>query len=437
MTWLLRPGVGLARRDADHLQLGIDPPRAAVLPDTRAVRLLLVELAHGSPLTTLDAVDRARAGRAGRRGPGRGRRRRGAPDSTAAPAAGCTSTRPTASSRRRCGWSARPGSGSPADRGRRRRGAGLDARASRPATGSTTGCARARRTWWSGRRRTARCSAPTSCRAPPPACAASTPTLGEADPRRALVVEQVATDATAAAVGARPGPARAGRWPGRSATSSRPREGGVPATWSATVALGDAAAGPSRRTAGTCTAAAPGPSRSSARRWRPGEPAGHQYSLSSLPSIGAQVLARAAVAVGPGPPVLDRGAPGERLRLVGLLPPAEVAGLHRRPNSSCRRRLSRGAGYDHWWSYPAPGCAPAIRVSPQRPLTGGIPSRSYRARARARRACCAACSALRLSRRARASWWPRRNCCASPRRADICARARFSFMRFISVLLVM
>src|SRR3954454_12047749 len=67
----------------------------------------------------------------------------------------------------------------------------------------------------------------------------------------------------------------------------------------------------------------------------------------------------------------------------------------------------------------------------------GLPSRSYRARARARRACCAACSALRLSRRARASWWPRRNDCASPRRADICARARFSFMRFISVLLVL
>jgi hypothetical protein len=56
MTWLLRPGVGLARRDAHHLQLGVDPPHAAVLPDTRAVRRLLVELAHGGPLTTLDAV---------------------------------------------------------------------------------------------------------------------------------------------------------------------------------------------------------------------------------------------------------------------------------------------------------------------------------------------------------------------------------------------
>jgi len=56
MTFLLRPGVGLARRDADHLQLGTDPPLVAVLPDIRAVRLLLVELAHGSPLSTLDAT---------------------------------------------------------------------------------------------------------------------------------------------------------------------------------------------------------------------------------------------------------------------------------------------------------------------------------------------------------------------------------------------
>jgi hypothetical protein len=56
MTWLLRPGVGLARRDAGQLQLGLDPPLAAVLPDSDAVRLLLVELAHGGPLTTLGPV---------------------------------------------------------------------------------------------------------------------------------------------------------------------------------------------------------------------------------------------------------------------------------------------------------------------------------------------------------------------------------------------
>jgi hypothetical protein len=56
MTWLLRPGVGLARRDAAHLQLGVDPPLAAVVPDSPAVKLLLIELAHGGPLTTLDEV---------------------------------------------------------------------------------------------------------------------------------------------------------------------------------------------------------------------------------------------------------------------------------------------------------------------------------------------------------------------------------------------
>jgi hypothetical protein len=56
VTWQLRPGVGIARRDAEHLQLGADPPLAAVVPDLPAVRLLLVELAHGSPLTTLDAT---------------------------------------------------------------------------------------------------------------------------------------------------------------------------------------------------------------------------------------------------------------------------------------------------------------------------------------------------------------------------------------------
>jgi hypothetical protein len=55
-TWHLRPGVGLARRDAGQLQLGVDPPLAAVLPDSDVVRLLLVELAHGGPLTSLDAV---------------------------------------------------------------------------------------------------------------------------------------------------------------------------------------------------------------------------------------------------------------------------------------------------------------------------------------------------------------------------------------------
>src|SRR4051812_21576060 len=55
MTWLLLPGLRLVRRDADHLQLGVDAPRVAVLPDTRAVRRLVADLAHGGPLTPLDA----------------------------------------------------------------------------------------------------------------------------------------------------------------------------------------------------------------------------------------------------------------------------------------------------------------------------------------------------------------------------------------------
>lgn len=54
MTWLLLPGLRLARRDADHLQLGVDAPRVAVLPDTRVVRRLVADLAHGVPLTALD-----------------------------------------------------------------------------------------------------------------------------------------------------------------------------------------------------------------------------------------------------------------------------------------------------------------------------------------------------------------------------------------------
>lgn len=47
MTLRLLPGIGLARRDADHLQLGVDPPRRVVLPDVPEVRLLVDALAHG------------------------------------------------------------------------------------------------------------------------------------------------------------------------------------------------------------------------------------------------------------------------------------------------------------------------------------------------------------------------------------------------------
>jgi hypothetical protein len=56
MTWLLLPGLRLARRDAGHLQLGVDPPRTAVLPDLPAVRRLVADLARGTPLETLDEV---------------------------------------------------------------------------------------------------------------------------------------------------------------------------------------------------------------------------------------------------------------------------------------------------------------------------------------------------------------------------------------------
>jgi hypothetical protein len=39
-----RPGVHVVRRDAGHLQVGIDPPRRAIVPDTPAVRAALREL---------------------------------------------------------------------------------------------------------------------------------------------------------------------------------------------------------------------------------------------------------------------------------------------------------------------------------------------------------------------------------------------------------
>lgn len=56
MTWLLRPGLGVARREAGLVQVGIDPPQVAVLPDRPEVRALLVVLAHGGPVPALDEV---------------------------------------------------------------------------------------------------------------------------------------------------------------------------------------------------------------------------------------------------------------------------------------------------------------------------------------------------------------------------------------------
>lgn len=55
MTWLLRPGLRPARRGDGHLQVGLDE-RSVRLPDAVPVRRLLKELAHGAPLTTLDAA---------------------------------------------------------------------------------------------------------------------------------------------------------------------------------------------------------------------------------------------------------------------------------------------------------------------------------------------------------------------------------------------
>jgi hypothetical protein len=54
MTWQLLPGLRLVRREAGWLQLGIDPPLRAVLPDRAGVRRLVRELADGRPISTLD-----------------------------------------------------------------------------------------------------------------------------------------------------------------------------------------------------------------------------------------------------------------------------------------------------------------------------------------------------------------------------------------------
>ena len=44
----LLPGLRLVRRDADHVQLGVDPPRRAVLRDLPEVRRLVSDLAVGN-----------------------------------------------------------------------------------------------------------------------------------------------------------------------------------------------------------------------------------------------------------------------------------------------------------------------------------------------------------------------------------------------------
>ncbi|WP_028661316.1 hypothetical protein [Nocardioides insulae] len=44
----LRPGLPVLRRDAGHLQVGVDPPICVVLPDSQEVRRLLDQLAEGA-----------------------------------------------------------------------------------------------------------------------------------------------------------------------------------------------------------------------------------------------------------------------------------------------------------------------------------------------------------------------------------------------------
>jgi len=46
-TYRLLPGLRLVRRDADHLQLGVDPPRRAILRDVPEVRRLVGDLLSG------------------------------------------------------------------------------------------------------------------------------------------------------------------------------------------------------------------------------------------------------------------------------------------------------------------------------------------------------------------------------------------------------
>lgn len=48
-SYRLLPGLHLVRRDADHLQLGVDPPRCVVLRDLPEVRRLVEGLAVGKP----------------------------------------------------------------------------------------------------------------------------------------------------------------------------------------------------------------------------------------------------------------------------------------------------------------------------------------------------------------------------------------------------
>jgi hypothetical protein len=55
MPLVLQAGLRLVRRDADHLQLGVDPPRRVILRDSPDVRRLVEDLARGLPSGGLSA----------------------------------------------------------------------------------------------------------------------------------------------------------------------------------------------------------------------------------------------------------------------------------------------------------------------------------------------------------------------------------------------
>lgn len=57
MILRLRPGETAVRRDDHHLQIGIDPPRAVVVPDNPATRRAAYELERGRGITDSDLTD--------------------------------------------------------------------------------------------------------------------------------------------------------------------------------------------------------------------------------------------------------------------------------------------------------------------------------------------------------------------------------------------
>ncbi|MDP2774785.1 MAG: hypothetical protein Q8O61_14630, partial [Nocardioides sp.] len=52
----LRPGLAVARHDATHLQVGLDPPHRVVVPDLPEVRRVLDAVTTGAPLPDLEAT---------------------------------------------------------------------------------------------------------------------------------------------------------------------------------------------------------------------------------------------------------------------------------------------------------------------------------------------------------------------------------------------